>query len=548
MADYAAKATDEAIKKLERRIAKVYTQAQKDLEEKTKDFWERHKAKDAVYRQRVKDGKITKEDYQAWLRGQVFQGKQWGAKMEQIQSILADANRQAVNIANGGRIDVFATNANWQAYQIEKSAGVNFGFGVYDADTVTRLLRDDPDLLPAKKLNVSKDKKWNRGNVNRQISQGIIQGEDLNTIAKRLRGVTTMNRNQSLTNARTMMTGAQNAGRQESYQRAQKMGIKVRKTWAATLDGHTRTSHRELDGQTVDTDEPFKIGGYSIMYPGDSHARPEMVYGCRCTMISEVVYYPSENSQRYDNITGKPIKDMTYAQWMQSKQQAEAPEFTQVSIARCKTVQEVSNLLNVSKRFTSTSNLGGCDLNSAKAIASAYQQTVERYPQLDKKIGGVTAVDLGSGTYAQCFMANPMTKRVRVNTSFYDDWARVSRNYEEDVVSGWHPSGTTAEAIVTHEIGHTIDGVLSDLHNSWKFKRTRNGSVIEKSFANELRAKVAMSTGIRIKDMQYAVSTYASQNAQEWFAECYAEYITSANPGTVAKKFGELLEEELKKL
>lgn len=318
MADYAARETDKEIAKLERKIAKLYREAQKDIEAKIKDFWERHKVKNAKYQEQLKEGKITEDDYQSWLRGQVFQGKQWKAKREQIEQILTNTNKQAINIINGGRIDVFATNSNWQAYQIEHEIGLNFGFGIYDADAVTRLLRDNPNLLPPKKLSVSKDKKWNKGNINRQISQGIIQGESLDKIAKRLQTVTTMNRNQSLTNARTMMTGAQNAGRQESMKRAQDMGIKVKKKWLATLDGHTRRSHRRLDGQTVDIDEPFKIDGYSIEYPGDSSARPEMVYNCRCTMTTEIEDFPNEG-ERYDNIAGKPIKNMTYNEWVKSK-------------------------------------------------------------------------------------------------------------------------------------------------------------------------------------------------------------------------------------
>lgn len=319
MADYATRATDEALRGLERRIRSVYAEAQKDIEKKTKDFWDRHKVKDAAYRKQLAEGRITEEQYQSWMRGQVFQGKQWDAKLQQIESTLAQANKDALEIINGGRIQVFTDNSNWAAYSIEHEAGLNFGFNVYDADAVTRLLRDDPNLLPAKKLNVPKDKIWNKGNINRQISQGIIQGESLDRIAKRLRNVTDMNKSQSLTNARTMMTNAQNAGRQESYQRAKKMGIKIRKTWLATLDGHTRTNHHKLDGQTVDIDEPFKIGGYSIMYPGDRHAKPEMVYNCRCTMISEVVDYPSENAQRRDNETGQLVKDMTYTQWKEAK-------------------------------------------------------------------------------------------------------------------------------------------------------------------------------------------------------------------------------------
>lgn len=542
MADYAANQTDKEIAKLGRKIAKLYREAQKDIEAKTKDFWERHEVKNVKYQEQLKEGKITEDDYQSWLRGQVFQGKQWTAKREQIEQILTDTNKQAINIINGGRIDVFATNSNWQAYRIEHEIGLNFGFGIYDADAVTRLLRDDPNLLPPKKLSVSKDKKWNKGNINRQISQGIIQGESLDKIAKRLQTVTTMNRNQSLTNARTMMTGAQNAGRQESMKRAQDMGIKVKKKWLATLDGHTRRSHRRLDGQTVDIDEPFKIGGYSIEYPGDSSARPEMVYNCRCTMTSEIEDFPNEG-ERYDNIAGKPIKNMTYMEWLEAKSR---PEFTQVTIAACKTVNEVSKLMNDSGHFTTTSNLDGCDLDGAKAIASAYQQTVEKFPQLSGQIGGVKAKELKNRAYAQCFFATP-ERRVEVNTEYYKNWKEIVEKYEYDVYVGWHPANTTAESIVVHEIGHAIDGLITTKKDMWEWKKTKNG-YDTKSFANEIRAKVCMSTGWKISQMGVLVSRYASQNAQEWFAECYAEYITSPYPSDIAKKFGEFLEKELENL
>ena len=351
MADYAAKATDAALEALEKRIRSVYTQAQKDIEAKTKDFWERHATKDALYRQQVKDGKISAEDYQAWMRGQVFQGEQWKSKLQQVQATLAQANKEALNIINGGRIQVIATNLNWTAYSLEKAAGVNFGFGLYDSSAVTRLLRDDPDLLPAKKLNVSKDKLWNKGSINRQISQGIIQGEGLDKIAKRLRTVTDMNKNSSLTNARTMMTGAQNAGRQERYQEAKKKGIQLKKEWLATLDGHTRATHAALDGQAVETDQPFKIGGFSIMYPGDRNAPPAMVYGCRCTTVAKLEKYPDRYSQRYDNVTGKPIKDMTYKEWEKSKSQPKLEEL-HLSGIRSSIGDEYANAMETMLNFT----------------------------------------------------------------------------------------------------------------------------------------------------------------------------------------------------
>ena len=390
MPDYAARATDEAIRSLERRIRDIYSEAQRDIEKKTRDFWERHRAKDAMYRQQLEDGKITEADYQAWLRGQVFRGKQWDAKMEQIEQTLVNANRQALNIVNGERVQVFATNSNWQAYQIEHDTGVNFGFGIYDADTVTRLLLDEPDLLPPKRLNTRKDKAWNKANVNRQISQGIIQGEGLDKIARRLRDVTDMNRNQSYTNARTMMTNAQNAGRQESYQRAKGMGIKVKKKWLATLDGHTRRNHRRLDGQVVDVDKPFKVGGYSIMYPGDRSARPEMVYNCRCTMISEIESYPNLGG-RYDNIAGKPIKNMTYSQWVNAKSSSRSTVGLSAEYTGPKGIVQFNRkLMEVSKSVFGSSaavedNIRASYNQQFRSVRSLHERDPESYPEVSWK-------------------------------------------------------------------------------------------------------------------------------------------------------------------
>lgn len=72
--------------------------------------------------------------------------------------------------------------------------------------------------------------------------------------------------------ARTATTAAQNAGRMDSYHAAEGMGIKLKKEWLATLDGRTHHAHAMLDGQTAETDKPFHVDGYEIMYPGDTSA------------------------------------------------------------------------------------------------------------------------------------------------------------------------------------------------------------------------------------------------------------------------------------
>ena len=68
-----------------------------------------------------------------------------------------------------------------------------------------------------------------------------------------------MNRASAIRTARTSVTATQNAGRMDSYAAAEKMGIKLKKEWLATLDGRTRHAHAMLDGQTAETDKPFHV-------------------------------------------------------------------------------------------------------------------------------------------------------------------------------------------------------------------------------------------------------------------------------------------------
>lgn len=321
MIDQGAAYTDKELAKMEKKIKQIYSEAQSDVEDKIAEFNKKFYAKQSLYQQKLKDGEITQEQYDQWLRGQVFQSKQWESKKDQIIGVIQNANKEAANILNGGTISVFAENANWSHYQMEQSQGVNFGFGLYDAQTVTNLIENDPQVLPKWKVNEPKDYIWNAKKVNNSITQGIIQGEGLDKISKRLaNSLSSNNKNTMLTFARTAMTGAQNAGRYQSQQDAKELGINIVKVWMSTLDKHTRVSHQELDGEEQkvgDKWHPFKFSN-GCRYPGDPQGPPHEVYNCRCTLVSDIKDYPSKFN-RYDNIDGKPIKNMSYKEWKKAK-------------------------------------------------------------------------------------------------------------------------------------------------------------------------------------------------------------------------------------
>lgn len=95
--------------------------------------------------------------------------------------------------------------------------------------------------------------------------------------------------NRATTIARTESVGAWNVGALEAGL-AEDAGVK---RWLATPGPRTRTSHLFADGQCVPVREPFRVGGASMMAPGDPTAPAAEVINCRAvlpgTLIAGVV-------------------------------------------------------------------------------------------------------------------------------------------------------------------------------------------------------------------------------------------------------------------
>lgn len=321
MADYGTKATDKAIKKLDKEIQSIYQEAADDIQVKMDDFVKKFKPKRDIQKAKLESGEITQEQYNSWYAGQVFQRNQWKAKKQEIQQVLTNSNQIAVKMINAESIHVFSANANYGSYSLEHLANINFNFQLYDSAAVTNLIKNNPQVLPKWKINEPKDYTWNGKKVNRQITQGIIQGESLEKISKRLAtNLSTQNLNHMRTFARTAMTGAQNAGREQSLKNARDMGLNVVKQWMATLDGRTRDTHAMMDGETIKVGDKWHHYKFSngLRFPGDPEGPAREVYNCRCTLVGDLEDYPFEY-ERYDNIDGKPVKEMTYKDWYEAK-------------------------------------------------------------------------------------------------------------------------------------------------------------------------------------------------------------------------------------
>jgi SPP1 gp7 family putative phage head morphogenesis protein len=144
---------------------------------------------------------------------------------------------------------------------------------------------------------------------------GMLKGESMKKVADRIQQVTGSDEATAIRNARTSVISASNQGKMATFERAAKMGIKVKKEWVSARDNRVRDSHAALNGVQVEWDKKFPNG---LKCPCDPSGRPEEVYNCRCTMVR--VPFDEEDT------SGNTEKN--YQAWKESKE-----EFTRRYVA-----------------------------------------------------------------------------------------------------------------------------------------------------------------------------------------------------------------------
>lgn len=297
--DKAREATDKRLKQIERELLRTYKEASALIRYEWDEYLRAIKPQgDALARQIAASERAgdeihiaeAKEAYSAYLTRQTIASDRYRMMLDTIADNLARTNEQALQRVNAEMPWIYATNYNSVADDVNNIVR-GYSFELVDEHTIRNLMTSDAALVPQKHIDIQKDKRWNKKLMNSQVTQGIMRGESIGTIADRIQTVTDANRDSAIRNARTITTSAENKGRLDSYKKAESDGLILTKVWMATCDERTRDAHAELDGQEVDINEAFVNSLGEIMYPGDPDASSENVWNCRCSMITNVKGY-----------------------------------------------------------------------------------------------------------------------------------------------------------------------------------------------------------------------------------------------------------------
>lgn len=559
-------------------IERLYRQAQRKIEGQIEAWYGRFADNNGITLTEAKRLLTTKElaelkwDVQEYIRyGQenAING-QWVKQLENASSryhinrleAIRLQMQQSIEVLFGNQLDsidqtmraIYKDGFYRTAFEIQKGFGVGWDFGTLDEKQIAKII-NKPWAADGKNFSA---RIWNNkqkllNELNTTLTQGVVLGQDpqktIDTIARKM--------NTSKNNAgRLVMTEQAFFSETAQHDGFQELGVELYEI-VATLDSHTSEICRELDGKT------FKMSEWEV----GATAPPFHVW-CRTTTVpafgDEFDLIGERAARGEDGKTYYVPSSMTYKQWQKSFVDGDKTGLKQITpddkikdepviktIDDCTSTQEVVDLFKShddwfyeierkGKRIRSVDgmNLNGVDLESAKAVYRPFEMLFEKFPDFKGKLNAVSSGKLGGMTYAQC-MYGLGHGGISVNTKYFSDYKKLAEHVMKDESVGWHPQGMTMpESIVMHELGHAVDDYLTyTLYaagtNGWKPKKV----------SAMLRPKVMKAAKFKVSDIGEQVSRYASKNAEEWFAECFAEYMLSDNPRTVAVEFGKQLEQ-----
>ena len=129
--------------------------------------------------------------------------------------------------------------------------------------------------------------------VIRQILEGVNAGETTDQIAARVDDVLTYTGSENW-NARARLIAQTESTRHFSssllahgllVEREDR--IPLVKEWQTQTDGRERLAHRDADHQKRPLSQPFIVGGFPLLFPGDPEGPADLICNCRCFLTLE---------------------------------------------------------------------------------------------------------------------------------------------------------------------------------------------------------------------------------------------------------------------
>lgn len=541
-----------------RRLNIVYTQALKDIQSKIQSqYSEIQLLTDAINELEPDDPQVAV--LKSMRQSKVYQKQYQEALKKQVSGVLDDLHSKEYKDVNAYLKGCYDDGFVGAMYDLH-GQGIPLIIPI-DQQRVVHAVQLDSKISHGLYRRLGEDIQRLKAKITAEVSRSMVTGTSYARCAELLAGRTNIGFNNAIRIARTEGHRIQTTAAMDAMTDAAERGADVVKQWDATLDKRTRESHRAVDGQIRELDEPFSNG---LRYPGDPMGAASEVIRCRCALLQRArwalddgeleklkeraEFYGLDKATEFDDFKEKYLQaselpevpipwdkqfpnvqqeiraaiDKRYAE-LNSKYHAKITKF-QSTYNRdleeydiqfqnyCKHLTEQNPRMRKSTIERRAKELLGGRPNSVR-------EWMERYGTL--MIGGdmnmeTRVMTLNSdGLETGVTFADSVLKRLK----FTERQRKRAEKGREALPTG--NVGTGLENAFIHEYGHAVD---------FTYGISKNEKFLEfyRSYSR--------------KEIELGVSAYAATDEREFLAECFAESVFD-DQGEISKAFMKLMEE-----
>ena len=286
-----------------KRLTTVYNNSLDDITKKSKKLYDEIEELTSIYDD-VED-EAEKAVLKSRIQSKVYQKQYQDSLKKQVSDILDKMHDEEFKTVSDYVKTCYEDGFVGTLYDIQ-GQGIPLAFPL-DQEAMVRAVQLDSKISKGLYTHLGEDVAMLKKHITAQVSRGIASNMTFAQIAQQLS--TKMvgqykNKGGSLYNAmriaRTEGHRIQCQAGMDACYNAKDRGADVVKQWDSTLDGKTRTSHINIDGQIKELDEKFDNG---LMFPGDPSGAAAEVIHCRCALLQRARWATKGGFTKMNNFT-----------------------------------------------------------------------------------------------------------------------------------------------------------------------------------------------------------------------------------------------------
>lgn len=493
------------------------------------------------------------------LQSIIYQKKYQQAILDQINEALADLKSGQYKTVEEYLTDSYDNGYIGMMYSLQ-SQGIPMTIPINDRNVVKAMTTDSK--LSSKyyqsnplKGRLAENVDLLKQRVRSNLSRGIIAGKSWLDVAVDIASGMNNPFDIALKDAMRIVRTEGHRVHQQGFldagDVAKSKGADILKQWDATMDRKTRPAHQQADGQIVEWDDYFTVGGEKMKAPSVGGSAKN-VCNCRCQLLQRArwaldeaeletlqkrsEYFGLDKSESFEDYKQKYLKLPEKADTMELKPIS--------SVLDTSDFDELGRYMKDSYGIGMSDSVKNLNFKAVKESTAGIEHIIKEFPQAKDTFKNLKTSKSG-------VMCATFRGEICFNPSFYNDYDKVSgAMFQSASTTGFHVKGNNLFSTGSHEAGHILELALNYKANgtfanatAWT-KCTYAQEIV--SEASKIAKKTPEGQGKKIAELTGEVSKYAQADKSEALAECVADYVINGeNASILSKEVWKILKREL---